>query len=190
LDFTRGNERHLPFDNETSPSLTLASLQRTGTGAGALDPRPRKRSGSSFVQDVVFRPRLAPGETVDFEVQGVLPSYKFRYRDQILAATADARGGARTYEWTSRQVSFPTRRLVLSVFLSEELDAQPYGPSVGRGAISEDQRLAAELQAADAYTVVKSRRDGAEGVEMRLELENPHLLWRYRLTWELPPRDD
>jgi hypothetical protein len=189
LDFSRGNERQLPFDERTEPRLELTSLQRSSNGGGALDGRPRKRQGSTFIQDVVFRPPLAAGETVDFEVSGRLPSYKYRYRDQILEATADARGGARTYEWTSRQISFPTRELVIRVFLAEDTGAVPFGPSVGRGAITEDRRLSAALQTSDAYTVdLNAERQGVKGIEMRLTIQNPSLLRRYRLAWELPMR--
>jgi hypothetical protein len=189
LDFTRGNERQLPFDEHTAPRLELVSFERSRSGAGLLDPRPRKREGSTFIQDVVFRPRLARGETVDFAVRGVMPSYKYRYRDQILAVTADARGGARTYEWTSRQVSFPTDELVIRVFLAHDTGGMPLGPSVGRGATNEDDRLGAELQASDAYTVdLDAERDGVRGIEMQLRLRRPPLLRRYRLCWELPGR--
>ena len=107
LYFTRTTERHLPFDDRTAPQLELAFARRSGAGSCQLD-YPRKSRGSSFVQDVVFRPRLAAGETVDFTVRGQMPSYKYRYQDQMLAATADVRGGTRTYEWVSRQISYPT----------------------------------------------------------------------------------
>lgn len=187
LDFTRGNERQLPFDEQTAPRLSLVHCERSGLGDARLD-RPRKAEGSTFIQDVVFYPPLRAGEVAEFTVEGALRSYKYRYREQILEATADARGGARTYEWTSRRVMFPTRVMTMRVFLAAELDAIPYGPLIGRGAASSDPRLSAELQASGAYSVRNASRDGIDGVEMSLRLENPSLLRRYRLAWELPPR--
>jgi hypothetical protein len=187
IDFARGNERHLPFDGATVPQLELTSSERTGDGVLRLDA-PRKKEGSTFVQDALFRPPLALDEVADFVIAGRFPAYKYRYRDQILTATADARGGARTYEWVSRRIAFPTGRLVLGVFLPDELDAMPYGPLVGWGATSTDHALSAELRSSGAYEVRRTTRDGVEGVEMSLRVERPALLLRYRLAWELPDR--
>ncbi|MDA0167070.1 DUF4062 domain-containing protein [Solirubrobacter ginsenosidimutans] len=187
VDFTRGNQRHLPFDEYSTPRLTLRNDERTGNGATRLD-RPRKTEGSTFVQDIVFRPPLSAGEMSDFTLAGQFRSYKFRYREQILEATADARGGARNYEWISRRIAFPTRRLEMRAFLSAELDATPFGPLVGRSAVTVDAALSADLQRSGAYTVAPSERDGQAGIEMSLVVENPSLLRRYRLAWELPTR--
>jgi hypothetical protein len=93
VDFTRANQRHLPFDDYSTPQLALERHVRTGSGVVGLDT-PRKTEGSTFVQDVVFRPPLTAGEVADVTLTGVFRSYKFRYRDQILEATADGRGGA------------------------------------------------------------------------------------------------
>lgn len=187
IDFTKANDRHPLFSDSRYPQLKIESFDRSDGGSVRLE-EPRKRKGAEFVQDASLRPPLGLGEVADFVVTGFLPAYKFRYRDQILEATDDGRGTPRTYEWASRRIAYPTRRLRMSVFIPDSLGIEPLGPLVGLGASSTDTFLSRELELSDAYTLAAVTRQGEAGIEMALDIPDPLLRRRYRLAWELPRR--
>ena len=92
----------------------------------------------------------------------------------------------RSYDWLSRNVIYPTRELLLSVFLPLELNATPRGPQVGLSLTSFDPQLSQQVVSDGQYSSVLTERNGVPGYEMRLSLRNPKLRRRYRLTWDLP----
>jgi hypothetical protein len=188
ISFTRGTDRQLPFDEGRHPILRLTEAARSGGGEMVL-AAPRKRLGASFAQDVVFNPPLAFDETADFTVEEHVSSYKYAFREDLIAATIDSRSGVRSYDWITRTVSYPTQEMVLSVFLPLELKATPRGPFVSRGQSSANPQLSQEIAKDGNYESVLTDRDGCSGYEMRLSLKNPRLRLNYRLAWDLPPQE-
>jgi len=186
-DFTRDTDAQLPFDDQRFPQLTLSHFERSGSGGGALAV-PRKRRGSTFAQDVVFSPPLSEGERTRFTIDAFCPAYKFAFLEDLLDATVDSRLGARTFDWTSRRVTFPTRRLTMTVYLPLALGARPRGPMLGRGSSYVDHELTAQVARSGAYTHDVVELDGEECHQMTLSLENPPIRRYYRLAWDLPRR--
>lgn len=185
IDFSRGTDRQLPFDEGRYPRLQLSQSARSGHGDIAMQA-PRKKSGATFAQDVVFRPPLSVDETAEFTVEGPVASYRHAYREDLIASTVDSRSGVRSYDWLSRNVVYPTRELLLSVFLPLELNATPRGPQVGLSAVGVDPQLSQQVVKEGNYSSVLTERDGVPGYAVRLSIHNPKLRRRYRLTWDLP----
>lgn len=184
IDFTRDTDRQLPFDSSRRPTLRLAANDRQ-YGLIALR-EPRKSTGGTFVQDVGFNPPLAIGERADFTVEGEFPSYKYGNREDLLLATQDGRTGPRVFDWTSRNVIYPTSRLEMSVFLPLELGATPHGPLVGRTALNIDRSLSAAAAADGTYTWSLTAIDDVDGYLMQLRVDQPRLRRYYRIAWDLP----
>jgi hypothetical protein len=187
VDFTRDTDRELPFDHDRVPEVRIAEATRSDVGSVALRP-PRRRTGSNFAQDVVLSPPLAQGETIEYVVEAFLPSFKHGVREDLVQATLDSTAGPRTYDWAWRNVLYPTRTLVLRVFLPLDLLATPKGPLVGRGRALPDMGVNNALVRSGAYSERRVERRGQAGYELELALSNPALRRHYRLGWELPSR--
>jgi uncharacterized protein DUF4062 len=188
VDFTRDTDRYLPFDSSRRPVLKLSAQERS---RGRLHLRPpRKTTGGNFVQDVMFSPPLANDERASFTLDGYFPSYRHAWREDLVAATTDGRMGPRIYDWTSRNVVYPTRALRISAFLPRELGAIPLGPKIGRSASTIDRQLS-NLAASDgSYTCEEVDSGDGLGDLMTLCVSDPSIRRHYRLAWELPARPD
>ena len=185
-DFTRDSDIGLAFDESNQPTVTLVEATRTGQG-GARLLEPRKRYGPTYVQDVELIPPLNTDEILDLTMSARVPSYKFAYRDDLLLATADTPLGPRTYDYSLRNVSYPTGLLTMRVFLPHELGAVPAGPRTGRAA-SFDQAATTALVTDGCYREWDDEVGGRPGLFMELKVPNPRLHRRYRVCWTLPPR--
>lgn len=186
-DFTRDTDTQLPFDAQHVPQLALTDFSRVGGGSAAL-VSPRKAQGSTFVQDVVFHPPLSVGEATGFTLEGTFLAYKFAFRDDLMQATVDSRLGPRTYDWTSRRVVYPTRRLTIRVYLPVELGATPRGPVLSRGSSYVDHEFTAQVIKDGSYVHEVVDHEGDECHKLTLTLDNPPIRRYYRLAWDLPPR--
>lgn len=189
LEFTRTGDRFLPWSEQSHPQLKLESVHRTGGGAvpdGSvrLQEPPRKMSGTTFTQDLIFRPGLRLGETVDFHLTGSFPRHKYSRRQDLIAATTDAATGPRTYDWVTRSVLFPMGRLEFRVFLPHELKAVPYGPIVQQGTQTDNAAIE-RLLSDGSYSVREESKDGRTGVLLDMSVDSPLLNRNYRIAWEL-----
>ncbi|MEA2361288.1 MAG: hypothetical protein QOD71_433 [Thermoleophilaceae bacterium] len=190
VDFTRESDRELPFDSERMPQLRLGEEPtRTDTGYVTLR-QPRRRTGSNFAQDVALSPALGIGETAEYVVEGFIPSFKYGFREEVANVTLESKAGPRAYDWAWRNVIYPTRRLVMRVFLPVNLLATPKGPLVSRGGSPPDKELSNVLVRSGAYSERQVRRGGTLGYELELDLADPPLRRRYQLAWNLPSRAD
>lgn len=187
IDFTRETDRQLPFDTSRRPELKLVEFSRSGPGFLTLRP-PRKQRGGTFAQEVAFNPSLSPSEVVDFTIEGRLPSYKYGVREDLVKATMDSKIGPRAFDWTSHNVSYPTRRLTICVFLPLALNATPRGPMIGRGAGRIDPDLNNQVVEAGGYSCELEEIDGERGYRLRLAVPDPVMRTRYRVGWDLPSR--
>jgi hypothetical protein len=185
-DFSRDSDIGLAFDDSNQPTVSLVEAARTGQGTARL-LEPRKRYGPSYAQDVELVPPLNVDEILDLTLSASVPSYKFAYRDELLLATADTRLGPRTYDYSLRNVSYPTSLLMMRVFLPNELGAVPAGPRTG-SATSFDQAATAALFRDGCYREWEDEVDGRPGVFMELKVPKPRLHGRYRVCWTLPAR--
>lgn len=183
IDFARDTDRQLPFARDRHPRLTLTESSRD---YGLIQlAEPRKRTGSNFVQDVVFNPPLAVGERADFALSGEFPSYKYGNRTAQLMATQDSRTGPRTFDWMSRNVAYPTRHLEMSVFLPLTLGATPRGPLIGRTAVNIDRDLSSRISTNGSYKWSRTDIDGERGYLLSMRVDRPLLRRHYRLAWNL-----
>jgi hypothetical protein len=179
LEYTRESPTFLPYEEGAAPELTLRFVRERHRRV-TLAPRPR-RFGGSYVRDITFDPPLARNEVAEFTVSGSFPRQKYAFFEDLVDATIDARSGPRRRDWSSRSVSFPTRRLRMEVFLHDALGAAPTRPIVSRGA---DEDVRATQQLSEFYELVTE--DG--GVRMVLDVPEPLVQRTYRLEWALPSR--
>lgn len=169
------------FSRERPPEATLVEARRRAGGVELADPH--KSSGSAFAFRVYFRPALAPGEDVHLKYRVLAPNIKFATREQVIEATKYVL--AREHEQTSTRSTFPARRLIVSAFLPDDLNATPTGPRVtvaGARIPAEEARIADE----GFYRERRTEVDGDSGIELRLEVEQPHVGVSYSITW-IPP---
>ena len=184
IDFTRETDHELPFAADKRPEMKIPSYNRAN-GSVVLRS-PRKSAGGTFVQDVAFNPSLAPGDLVSFKLEAWIRSFKYGRADDLLLATKNSRQGPRAFDWTSRNVTYPTRRLTLSAFLPLTLNATPRGPLVGRTGRHIDHVASNQLTSNGSYTCKKVEIDGVEGFLMALSLVEPRMRRFYRVAWDLP----
>ena len=187
IDFSRTFDSSLSFTGRSMPQLDIVSVDRTA-GTAILE-RPRKAAGSTFTQDVRFRPPIAAGEVVQLDVHVAIAEYSFRYREDLMAATATTPLGPRRYDFMSRIMSFPTNRLKLSIFLPEDSGLTPEGPKVGRSD-SIDQIASGRLAVDGSYREFAGEDHGVPGTFMKLDVPHPQFRRHYRLCWNLPSRAD
>lgn len=188
FSFSRGKTSELTFEgnmptlrlNESDPPKRSAS-----DGRLVLDSLPRVATATSFSQDVRFSPAMTEGETARFSVVGDFPAHKLATRRQIEDATARNPNGMRSHDWASKKVSEPTRKLVLSVFLNDSLEAEPLGPVAGFAG-KENRELSRELRESPSYVIEDEDCDSGSGVRMTLVVEEPQIGVWYRLVWAPP----
>lgn len=185
IDFTRETDKLLPFGPDRKPNLHVESFVRPNDGFVFLE-KPRKDSGASFVQDLVFSPRLTQHELVTFSVRGHLPSYKFGNGRDLTEATQISRHGPRSHDWALRVIAYPTKHLRSEVFIPDDLNATPRGLSIGRGPSETDPSLEQQALANGRYSCTKVTRNGVTGFLVVLDVPNPRLRCAYRLVWQLP----
>lgn len=184
VDFTRDSDREVPDALALDPKVKLLAAVRPNGGMSLREPR--RHAGASFVQDVVFNPPVAPDEVVGFDIEAELPRFRFARSEELVRATMTSRMGPRTFDWLGRNIVYPTRRLVLSAFLPDDLGATPRGPMVMRSLATVDDELT-QAVIAEGYTLRRDVRGGSPGVTMQLELKDLRVRRRYRLAWDLPP---
>jgi hypothetical protein len=184
IDFTRETDQELPFASDRHPEMRIVDYDRLK--GSVLLRSPRKSAGGTFVQDVAFNPPLAPGDSVSFQLEAWIRPFKYGRADDLLLATKNSRQGPRALDWTSRNVIYPTRQLMLSAFLPSDLNATPRGPLIGRTGRHIDHEASNRLASDGSYTCEKIDLDGVEGFLMKLSLAEPRMRRFYRLAWELP----
>ncbi|MBZ5733482.1 DUF4062 domain-containing protein [Nocardioides sp. TRM66260-LWL] len=183
-DFSRSSDS-LPFSNVNPPMFELTFGHRSLAGDIRLE-EPRKSSGSTFVQDVYFDPPLQLGEKAEIELVGFLPRYRFASLEDTLSFGSRTPLGPLKFDFISRAIAFPTRRLILQVFLPADLNCIPVGPKTGR-ATSIDEAASAALAQSGHYTRWDGHLGDIPGTFMRLDLPEPRFRQYYRLCWQ-PPR--
>jgi len=186
-DFTRETDA-LSFDENSKPDVKLNAATRTGGAFGHTRlADPRKTQGAAYVQDILFDPPVAQGEVADFTLSAFVPTYKFAYREDLLAATVGAHLGPRIFDYNARSISFPTRLLVMRVFLPASLGAVFIGPKVGRAG-TVDATESAHVITSGQYREWTGEVDGALGRYAEIRVISPRLFRRYRVCWSLPSR--
>jgi hypothetical protein len=187
--FSRDSDLLAPFGPATVPRLALVDADCTREYGGTIRlGEPRCTTGSVFKQDVLFNPPGRFGERLDVSLVADLPEYKHAYREDLLAATALSRSGPRAFDWASREISFPTRRLVYTAFLPDDLGACPKGFHACKSATLPDRAEHDAIDGAGGYSESRAIRQGVEGTLMRLDVSRPRSRYRYRLCWDLPTK--
>jgi hypothetical protein len=176
-----------PFDHSNQPEVALSEASRSFAGRVSLRA-PRKRTGSSYVQDIEFVPPMGLNEVIDFKLSANIPSYKFAFREEQIAATTDTPLGPRADDYMTRVVSFPTGVLRMRAFLPASLNARITGVRAGRRAHQIDGKLSADLVATGCFREWQEVVNGVPGTFMELTVPNPVIGVYYRLAWTLPPR--
>jgi len=174
----------LGFDNTNQPKLALETSLRAGPGRIRL-AIPRRKRGASFMQDIVFEPPLMRGESAEITVFAELPSYSFAFRDELLEAQLHSGVDLNEHDSATRRVNFPTRLLVIRVFLPDDIDATPAGATVGT-ASAVNASATSELILANCYREWSATVNGVDGVYQELRVPNPRINRTYRVCWLLP----
>lgn len=188
-DIGRSSDDQLPFTEDNHPSLKVVDSTRRSQGTITLAAEPRKRTGATFVQDVIISPPAAQHEPIDVTVRTELLCHKYAFREDHAAATINAKGGVRTTDWCSRNVSYPTRRLRYEVFLPLSLHATPEGLRVARADIRHPDMEQA-IRDAGQFSLERVNRGDDDGWLMVLDIERPRLRTSYGLCWTAPSRNN
>ncbi len=177
----------LPFTRARHPNLSVTAVSRSSSGSTVMGEPQLSGRGMTFQQTIRLEPRTQPGEYVDTTVFGMLPAYKFAFRERVEAATKKYEGAPRSIDWAMRPINFPTDRFRMTVFLPEELGAVPIGPRTTR-AHYRDSEHEEFLRRCGSYSARQTTSDGVAGWFAELNVERPMIHSSYYIEWTMPLR--
>jgi hypothetical protein len=179
-----GDRSAPPFGDGGLPDWKVDPAS-TRSSPGEIEIKPaRRKTGTSFAQDIKFVPQLSEGDRVELFYSGQLPSYKFAHVEDVIAGSSGSNLGLRDWDFNSFVISHPIGLFTYSVFLPDELGATPLGPRVDHSGVI-DSELTSELLK-NGYSQERVSREGREGVLMKISVREPSYKGTYRLMWRPP----
>lgn len=185
FNLSRGTAEEKSFHPSDPPRLILTAQSRSMSGDVRLaDPRVFTRS--QYTRNIHFEPALRLGEVASFRVVGHLPAYTYAYADDIWGVTVRARSGRRRFAYASFNIEDPVDHFIFQVFLPDALRAVPRPVEVTSRSEIRDHDETERVSAHFSWTATEL--DGVPGVLLKLDLRNPRIRRRYRLSWQPPTR--
>ena len=167
----------LPLTAGGGPSRKLVYSSRSGGIGRVRLGDPLECGPKKHRQNLVVEPPLLPSDTMEFEVTTTFREARFARRSDLVAALT---GSSRDWDWVAVNVTVPTEMLEMEVALDSVSGAAMRGVeaigSGGRPDFRETRR---------AKECLTSPLDLVGHDAARLELPEPRLGTRYRLSWFL-----
>jgi hypothetical protein len=188
LSYTKATGGFRSFSPANPPELVLERFERSDAGEMIPQPEPRSLSPSNYRHDIRFIPAMREGEVCSFQYRISFPAYRFAYREDIQAATRMDPAGRRDYEMCSYDVSYPTRRLLLSTFIPDDARAAPLGFRVRKGRVAHDRNETARVEQGGFFSQAAVTSHGQTGIQLTLDVPEPTYKRTYDLLWRPPSR--